>query len=119
METALQEALANALVHGNLGLASDMRDDFHQYEHFCTLLKTRLQACEGRRRVEIAATWKDGWLEVSVMDHGEGFVETIPEETTTPAAGRLVLHGLGIIRSLASTVAFADAGRRLIMRFAP
>lgn len=117
VETALQEALTNALIHGNLGLASTMRDDFQHYARFCTLLETRLQACEGQRRVEIAATWKDGWLEVSVMDHGEGFAET--EKTKTPAAGGVILHGLGIIRSLASAVTFADAGRCLIMRFAP
>ncbi|MBF0093981.1 MAG: ATP-binding protein [Alphaproteobacteria bacterium] len=117
VELALQEAVANALVHGNLGLSSDMRDDFRQYERFCHLLEERLRDPDARhRRIEIAATWSGGVLEVSVTDQGQGYVQT--DDPRKEAETGLPLHGLGIIHTIALSVESGDGGRRLTMRFA-
>lgn len=116
IELALHEAVANAILHGNLGLSSDTRDDFRQYETFCRLLEERLHDPIAKKtRVEIAATWADGILEVTVTDQGAGFADAaIPPKL---AEKGLPMHGLGIIHSLALSVASGDDGRRLTLRF--
>ena len=117
VELALHEAVANALLHGNLGLVSEMRDDFRQYATFCRLLDERLRdPVAGKARIEVAATWADGVLDISVSDQGLGYAEAATPPP--PSEKGLPLHGLGIIHAIAQSVATGNEGRRLTMRFA-
>lgn len=119
VELALHEAVANALLHGNLGLDSEMRDDFRRYADFCRLLDERLHDPVARRgRVEIAATWGAGTLDVAVRDQGIGYpAAAVPPAEPQATGDGLAIHGLGIIHSLSSSVTTDDNGRCLIMRF--
>ncbi|MEO5374854.1 MAG: ATP-binding protein [Alphaproteobacteria bacterium] len=120
VELALHEAVANALLHGNLGLDSEMRDDFRRYAEFCQLLDERLRdPVRHRQRVEIAATWQPGFLEIVVTDQGEGYADAAitPDEPEETANG-LLIHGLGIIHALTESVTTDADGRGLILRFA-
>ncbi|MBF0562481.1 MAG: ATP-binding protein [Alphaproteobacteria bacterium] len=135
VELVLHEALANALLHGNLGLDSGLRDDFMQYERFCQLLDERLHdPVASQLRVEMAATWTEDLLEVTISDEGDGF--TMPNKSGpnksgpnksgssdtdtegTDADEPSILHGLDIIRALTTGIAASDEGRCITVRFA-
>lgn len=121
IELALHEAVANAVIHGNLGLESDMRDDLARYSEFCQELDNRLDdPVSGGRQVEVSAMTRDGALELAVTDQGKGFPKAAERPPVgAPGSAGLIMHGLGIIHALATTVTTEDDGRCLVMRFAP
>ncbi|CAA7615212.1 ATP-binding protein [Magnetospirillum sp. UT-4] len=118
IELALGEAVGNAVIHGSLGISSDMRASLAEYQHFHSLLEDRLRDPHfAGRRVDVAASGGGGHLTVSVSDQGEGFdIDSRLARSADREAksGR----GLGLIRQLAADVAGEDGGRTLVMRFA-
>lgn len=118
VDLALQEAVANALMHGNLGIESDLRTDLNRLKAFNTLLAMRLaNPLLGQRRLTVTAGLVLGMLEVCVFDEGGGFdpipFMTAPKRDVKAKIGR----GLGLINQLADAVSFRDEGRQLIMGF--
>ncbi|MGE5505687.1 MAG: ATP-binding protein [Actinomycetota bacterium] len=117
IELALAEAVANALLHGNLGIDSALRNDMDQFEKFrATLLANLADPQMGRRRMEITALPSPEGLRITVRDQGEGF--DLGAQLAKPAeqeakSGR----GLGLIRKLCRAVEGRDGGRTLVMVF--
>jgi anti-sigma regulatory factor (Ser/Thr protein kinase) len=89
--TALQEALMNAVLHGNLGLDSALRDDLagldkthQQIEQLLANPQTALSA------VRIDALWNSALLMIMVADSGGGFERSrLPSADDWAAAGHL------------------------------
>lgn len=119
IELAVAEALANAVIHGNLEIRSDMRATLDGFQQFSALLSERLgDPALAARRVDVAmfVDPKEG-LVVAVSDQGPGF--DIQRELTKPVdAGAKSGRGLALIRKMARAVAGADNGRTLVMTFA-
>ncbi|KAF0143198.1 MAG: hypothetical protein FD153_554 [Rhodospirillaceae bacterium] len=67
--------MANALVHGNLGLDNAIQDD-RLHDPTAT-----------RRRVEITALWGNDGLNVTVMDQGEGLADPVSLSGVSPPEG--------------------------------
>jgi serine/threonine-protein kinase RsbW len=92
IETALREALANAVIHGN-------------GENSC-------------KRVYVdCRCYLDGEVSVTVRDEGQGFdTTTVPDPTTSD--NRLLPHGRGIylMKALMDEVSFEDRGAVVHMR---
>jgi serine/threonine-protein kinase RsbW len=92
IETAVGEALANAVIHGN-------------GENSC-------------KRVYIdCRCYRDGEVSMTVRDEGRGFDTTaVPDPTTS--ANRLVPHGRGVylMRALMDEVSFEEGGTVVHMR---
>jgi len=115
LEMATQEAIGNAVLHGNLALPVLSVSNLAALESRVQEIEQRLRdpvfAC---RRVTIACDWGDGWLQVAVYDEGDGFAAP-PRGGAPPAAGGG--RGLAMMRELAVDVAFDLDGRCVRMRF--
>jgi serine/threonine-protein kinase RsbW len=92
IETALREALANAVVHGNRENPS----------------KRVYVECRG---------YTDGEVSITVRDEGRGFDSNTVPDPTTPER-RLFEHGRGIylMKTLMDEVSFEESGKVVHMR---
>lgn len=113
---AVQEALANAIIHGNLGLRMAADGDA-AFERLHEAIAERLAGAEAlRRRVTIGVSWTASDLRIAVSDEGDGFA---PPPGDAVASGRAASgRGLMVMRNLATNVAFADGGRSTVLTFA-
>jgi len=118
VELALHEVIANAILHGNLGLESSQKETPEQFESFCDRIRQRLDDPSARARwIEVKASWSDTDLEVIVTDEGDGFVpETLPESDIADLE-KPFGRGLSIVRTLATEVQISEGGRRKSLRF--
>jgi anti-sigma regulatory factor (Ser/Thr protein kinase) len=114
IELSLHEALANAIIHGNLHLSSEGRDSPHVYGNFCAELTARLQdPVAAARMVHVAARWTKTRLSLAVTDQGRGFILPKPLESAEAKHGR----GLNIVRACAASVTWNQRRRRLMFVF--
>lgn len=116
LASALQEALANAVIHGSLEMSGLSRESLEAFQNFSETMDRRLaDPAHGGRPVEVAARWDDALIEVLVADRGSGYLPVdLAERPLREASGR----GLTMIADLADGgVAFAERGRRLTMKF--
>lgn len=118
IETAVEEALSNAMVHGNLDIASVLRNDPADFDQYCDLVNQRLTSPDyANRRLEILLTWSRDSIDVEVHDEGRGY--DISNFQTLPHLEAKCGRGFSLIRDLARNVIIADHGRSLTMSFAP
>ncbi len=113
---ALQEALSNAVMHGNLCLNGRLRSTRDGLLLFTRSMQERLADRRyGRRPVTIAVDWNQTHLVMRVEDQGRGFVPPVVSLPVPPesCSGR----GIGQIRTLCQRVSFTNQGRRITMRF--
>lgn len=117
LRQAMQEALANAVLHGNLGLRNLQSVSVESYADYLGLIQERLGARHyAGRPVVIAARWRDRHLTIAVEDSGRGFdlARSMKPVPATARGGR----GLAIIHGLADRVRLFNEGRRIEMDFA-
>ena len=116
VELCLQEAVANAIIHGNLGICSTAKDHPEGYRVFSQLVNSCLEDRSLReRRVEVFARWNGTVLDISIGDQGGGFnVARVPDE---PVASGRSGRGFVFMRALAGEVAVTDGGRCTSLRF--
>ncbi|NYZ15263.1 ATP-binding protein [Azospirillum sp. RWY-5-1] len=116
VELCLHEAVANAVVHGNLEIASSAKDRPDGYRVFSQLVGERMRdPVLGNRRTDIFARWRGAVLVIAVSDQGNGFDTAI----LPPDAGGTARSGRGFIfmRALAQDVTVTDGGRCTALRF--
>jgi anti-sigma regulatory factor (Ser/Thr protein kinase) len=111
--TCLQEALLNAIIHGNLEIDSrfDTIEDFEA--HYRNIQDRLTEAPYCHRRITIGAWYHDDCLTLTVTDEGKGFVANATDSHNEEAHGR----GLMLIRSLADKVQIGEDRRSLCMTF--
>lgn len=120
VELAVCEAIGNAVIHGNLGLKSDLRHSRDGLVEFNACIVERLaDPTLAARRVEVTVTaLAGGGGEIIVKDDGDGF--DFDKEMAKPLdAAAKSGRGLGLIRKISSAVFGRDGGRTLIMQFRP
>lgn len=114
IELALQEALGNAILHGNLGLRSIDGTEKVEFDRFVDELEVRLaNPSLQERRVSLFSNWDDQTLTIGILDDGEGFIAPDAIPLHTGASGR----GILLIRRLADDVEYLDQGRCVRMTF--
>ena len=114
---ALQEAVGNAVMHGNLALDGRLRSTREGLLAFTQAMHRRTEDPRyGNKPVTIAADWNQHHLVIRVEDSGAGF--TPPPETKEVAVGARSGRGLCHIRALCGRMSFTASGRRINMRFA-
>ena len=112
IDRAVHEMMANALVHGNLEVASP-RPGMDGFDAYCKALDHALaDPALQRRRVEISALYAQNTLEIAVLDHGPGYDARNVTRMEIEAAPRQ--HGLAIITSTAP-LRIEDEGRCAIL----
>ena len=115
ISVAVQEAIANAIYHGNLELDSELRQDDESIFH--RLAEERRRAAEyAARRVRVEASLSAAEVRVLIHDDGPGFK---PSEVRNPTEGinmdRIGGRGLLLIRSLMDEVSHNPKGNEITM----
>ena len=113
---ALNEALLNAMQHGNLELSSDLRQDDERI--FRELGERRRHESPYRqRRVRVRATLSCNEAVYIVEDDGPGFdPATVPDPTDAANLERIGGRGLMLIRTFMDEVEHNERGNRIILR---
>jgi DNA-binding NarL/FixJ family response regulator len=112
---ALQEALCNALYHGNLEVSSELRQDDER--HFDLLAQERLGLEPYRsRRIRVHAQLDRDAARFVVGDDGPGFDTTIADRPVqTDELSQIGGRGLLLIRTFMDQVSFNKTGNQITM----
>jgi CheY-like chemotaxis protein/anti-sigma regulatory factor (Ser/Thr protein kinase) len=112
---ALHEALTNAILHGNLGLSSELREtDEKLYYHQAA--DRRMQPPWSDRRVFVNATLTPQEAVFLIRDEGEGFnPELLPDPTDPSNLGRVYGRGLLLIQTFMDRVEHNERGNQITM----
>ena len=112
---ALEEALANALYHGNLEIGSDLReeDDAAYYE----LIRQRRSLPPFRdRMLHVNARITQSEAVFVIRDEGPGFdVSSLPDPTAPDRLHRPYGRGVLLIRTFMDEVRYNDAGNEITL----
>jgi anti-sigma regulatory factor (Ser/Thr protein kinase) len=121
VSVAIEEALLNAIYHGNLELdgpsVQDARRALHDGEIAEIVHERSQQSPYEERRVRIAFEVTRNRIDIVVRDDGKGFdnpsrfIEATDVEQLSGAGGR----GLALIRNFMDEVEFSDTGNEIRM----
>ena len=115
VELALDEALSNAMYHGNLEVSSLVKSgDFHGY-YMLAINRSQMEPFASRK-VEVEARLTEGSIEYVITDEGKGF-DWRQFIISTPDPAALYGRGLYIIQSVASCLFFNEQGNRIAITF--
>ena len=112
---ALEEALVNAMVHGNLEVSSTLRD--LEDDSFEREIAFRLQSSPyENRRVELIARFTESQVTFTIRDEGPGFeVDAVPDCTDIENLGLTHGRGLFLMRAFMDEVVHNDMGNQVTM----
>jgi anti-sigma regulatory factor (Ser/Thr protein kinase) len=113
--SAVQEALMNAVLHGNLRIDPHLRDNLAGLLAAQEAIEARLNAPEvARTMIRVDAIWNASTLNVVIQDSGEGYDETTAQPVTDESAcGR----GLAILQAFSDKVAVLNGGTTVKLEF--
>jgi CheY-like chemotaxis protein len=113
---ALQEALSNALYHGNLELGAELREMDEGAYHSQAMLR-RHQAPFAQRRIHLQAEYSHEVARFTVRDEGRGFdPRTLPDPTDPTNLERVCGRGVLLMRTFMDEVEFNAAGNVVTLR---
>jgi anti-sigma regulatory factor (Ser/Thr protein kinase) len=108
-ETVLQEAILNAVVHGNFEIRGIDRNSASGWVQLEQAIAERMASERyGLRRVRILASWSACQISLRVCDEGEGFRAV---STGLPAGAAGSGRGLVIMRQLTASLTHSAGGR--------
>ena len=112
---ALEEALTNALYHGNLGVDSDLKDNDDAL--FARLAAERCREAPYRdRRIHVRARLTTSEAVISIRDEGAGFDPSkLPDPTDPQNLDRPSGRGLLLIRTFMDEVRHNPTGNQITM----
>lgn len=112
---ALQEALDNALYHGNLEIDSELRQDgLEKYYELADLRRT--QSPYRERRIYVSIEEKPDRVIYTIRDEGRGFdPKSQPDPTDPENMHRLSGRGLLLIHTFMDEVRFNETGNEITM----
>jgi anti-sigma regulatory factor (Ser/Thr protein kinase) len=111
----VQEALMNAVLHGNLRIDPHLRDNLQGLLEAQEAIESKLNAPEvARSMIRMEAIWNASSLNVVIQDSGDGYDETVTHEGTEDgASGR----GLAILQAFSDKVAVLNGGTTVKLEF--
>ncbi len=114
--TAMDEALRNAIVHGNLEISSELRHA-EDGKHYQAAVKEKLAMapyCDRKVHIRLVADQTQATL--SVRDDGPGFdIENLPDPTDPCNLDKCGGRGLLLINAFMDEVRHNEAGNEIIM----
>jgi CheY-like chemotaxis protein/anti-sigma regulatory factor (Ser/Thr protein kinase) len=112
---ALREALSNAIIHGNLGVDSTLRDT-DEGAYYALVEQRRTEEPYSNRRVYVIAEESRRQAVYIVRDDGEGFdANRVPDPTAEENLDRISGRGLFLIRTFMDDVQFNAKGNEIKM----
>ena len=113
---ALDEALVNAMHHGNLEVDSSLRDCENGTDYYETIRCRKSQSPFCHRRVRVEAEFSEQHVCVQISDDGSGFDPSkIGDPTLESNLHRVHGRGLFLIRSFMDQVAHNQVGNQITM----
>lgn len=113
---ALDEALVNAMHHGNLEVDSSLRDGEDGTRYYEEIQARKDIEPYVNRRVRIEAEFSDKHICVQISDDGRGFDPGgVPDPTAESNLHKVSGRGLFLIRSFMDQVAHNAAGNQITM----
>ncbi len=115
LSVALEEALLNALYHGNLEVSSELREsDVQSYYRLADQRRRQPPYCE--RRIYVEAEFTQSEVTYVVRDEGPGFdPQTLPDPTDPANLERISGRGLLLIRTFMDEVRHNPTGNEICM----
>jgi CheY-like chemotaxis protein len=112
---ALQEALDNALYHGNLEVASELKDT-NRDDYYRLATERREQAPYRDRRVHVTVLESREQVTYVIRDEGPGFdPESLPDPTAPENMEKASGRGLLLIRTFMDEVRHNDSGNEITL----
>jgi CheY-like chemotaxis protein len=112
---SLREALLNAIYHGNLEVASALRDRDEQAYEGLAEARRRQEPYRGRR-IYVQATFTHRQAAYVVRDEGPGFdLGIVPNPKNAAALGSTTHRGLFLIRTFMDEVTHNDRGNQITL----
>jgi len=110
---AVEEALANALYHGNLAIGSELREvDSEAYYALVDERRHKPPFCD--RRIQVEASFSRQQATFVIRDEGRGFDPTTLPDPTDPAnLERVSGRGVLLMRTFMDDVAFSATGNQV------
>ena len=113
---AMDEALTNAMHHGNLEVDSSLRESTDEKQYYEQVKARRNSEPYCHRRVRVEAEFSDDHICVQISDDGPGFnPKEIPDPTEDENLHKVSGRGLFLIRSFMDTVAHNLTGNQITM----
>lgn len=114
--TALEEALLNAMYHGNLEVSSELKEQDHQA--FYTLADQRRQSVPWiHRRIYVRCWVTPQEAKFSIRDDGKGFdPSTLPDPTDPENLARPFGRGVMLMRAFMDEVSYNSMGNEVTLR---
>jgi len=112
---ALQEALTNACLHGNLGVDSSLREIDHK--EYYELARQRMQMLPySERRIHVTARYSLDAAEFHIRDEGPGFNRaSLPDPTDPTNIERPCGRGLLLMQTFMDEVKYNAVGNEVTM----
>ena len=112
---AIDEALVNAMHHGNLEVDSNLRDS-NEDEYYEQIRDRRFQSPFSRRKVSVQAEFSDQHVCIQISDDGPGFdPSNVKDPTTDDNVQRIGGRGLFLIKAFMSHVSHNGCGNQITM----
>jgi anti-sigma regulatory factor (Ser/Thr protein kinase) len=118
-ELVLNEALRNALEHGNLGITEEEKKTFCDLGIFDEEIKRRAVDAQGRGlQIRVQVELDENWVSFVVADDGDGFdwralpPLLVDKDSTTQLSGR----GLFLMRNFFDEMEFNEDGNSVRLR---
>ncbi|WKA29842.1 ATP-binding protein [Bradyrhizobium roseum] len=118
--TATQEAVMNAVLHGNLRIEAGLRDNLERFVEFHESIERKLALPEvAGGMVRVDALWNSKMLYVVIRDSGDGYdkaaVPSLSETIGDSPVGRG--RGLSILETICDRVVLLHGGRAIKLGF--
>ena len=118
--TATQEAVMNAVLHGNLRIEAGLRDNIERFMEFHESIERKLALPEtSGGTVRVDALWNSKMLYVVIRDSGDGYdkaaVPSLSETLGDSPAGSG--RGLSILEAICDRVVLLHGGRAIKLGF--
>jgi len=115
VSVALREAIVNAMLHGNLGMESALKEaDPDAHDKLAEERRKLSPYCDRRVRITVIETPNE--VTYAVSDDGPGFdLGTVPDPTDPANLERTSGRGLFLIRTFMDDVTHSDGGRTITM----
>jgi DNA-binding NarL/FixJ family response regulator len=112
---ALEEAILNAIYHGNLGVSSKLKEEGGNAFHDEVAKRRTMMPYASRKATITVAMDRDG-ASFIIRDEGDGFdVSSLPDPTDPAFLERPSGRGLLLIRAFMDEVAYNEKGNQLTM----
>ncbi|MEL7498714.1 MAG: response regulator [Planctomycetota bacterium] len=113
---AMNEALVNAMHHGNLEVASKLRESENEEEYYDEIRNRKNLPPFCHRRVRVEAEFSDRHICVQISDDGSGFDPSrVGDPTEDVNLNKVSGRGLFLIRSFMDQVAHNLTGNQITM----